>query len=94
MPSTTNRGGRDPVESLSLECEQWRHGIEDQYFDVQVPFDPSQDRIEGAVECSIHAENLSAPQRLVIPIRVVVKRVEARTYANQLIENLQVQVSD
>ena len=88
------RRPRDPVESLSLECEQWRHGIEDQYFDVQVPFDPSQDRIEGAVECSIHAENLSAPQRLVIPIRVVVKRVEARTYANQLIENLQVQVSD
>ena len=80
---------RDPVASFSLECEQWRHGIEDRYFDAQVSFDLSQDSIEGAVECSIHAENLSVPLRLVIPIRFAVKRVETRTYVNQLIEDLQ-----
>ena len=69
---------RDPVESFSLECKQWRHGTGDEYFDVQVSADLSEDNIEGVVECSIHAENLNSPLRLVIPVRIAIKRVSAR----------------
>ena len=78
----------DPVESFSLECEQWRHGIDGKYFDVEVVLDFSEDRIEGAVECSIHAENVSTPPKIIIPVRVLVKRVSTRGYADELIENL------
>ena len=69
---------RDPVESFSLECEQWRHGTDEKHFDVQVSADLAEDDIRGAVECSIHAENLSAPFRLVIPVRITIKRVSPR----------------
>ena len=79
---------RDPVESFSLECEQWRHGTGDEYFDVQVSADLSEDNIEGVVECSIHAENLSSPLRLVIPVRIAIKRVSARNHAERLIGDL------
>lgn len=79
---------RDPVESFSLECKQWRHGTGDEYFDVQVSADLSEDNIEGVVECSIHAENLSSPLRLVIPVRIAIKRVSARNHAERLIGDL------
>ena len=79
---------RDPVESFSLECEQWRHGTDEKHFDVQVSADLAEDDIRGAVECSIHAENLSAPFRLVIPVRITIKRVSPRNRAEQLIEDL------
>ena len=79
---------RDPVESFGLECEQWRHGTDEEYFEVQVSGDLAEDNIRGAVECSIHADNLSAPLKLVIPVRITVKRVSVRSRAEQLIEDL------
>ena len=79
---------RDPVESFGFECEQWRHGTDEEYFEVQVSADLAEDNIRGAVECSIHAENLSAPLKLVIPVRITVKRVSVRNRAEQLIEDL------
>ena len=82
------RRPRDPVASFDLECEQWRHGIGDEYFDVEVFFDLSAEKIEGAVECSIHAENTSRPISLLIPVRITVKRANTRHYADQLIRDL------
>ena len=82
----------EPVESFSLQCEQWRHDIGDHKYLVtltQVSANLSEDNVKGAIECSIHAENLSAPHRLIIPVRITIKRVSARNHAERLIEDLQ-----
>ena len=79
---------REPVESFAFECEQWRHETDEEYFEMQVSGDLAEDNIRGAVECSIHAENLSAPLKLAIPVSITVKRVSVRSRAEQLIEDL------
>ena len=77
-----------PVESFSLECKQWRHGIGDEYFREQISLDGDTNQICGAVEFQIHAENLSSPVKKVLPIRILIKRVSTRDYAQALIEDL------
>lgn len=78
-----------PVESFSLECEQWRHGIDEEYFDGQIFFDHSADEVRGAIECNIHAENLSTPGKKTVPVKITVKRVSTLEHARILIKNLQ-----
>ena len=77
-----------PVESFSLECKQWRHGIGDKDFRGQISLDGDTNQICGAVEFQIHAENLSSPVKKVLPIRISIKRVSTKDYAQVLIEDL------
>ncbi len=76
------------VESFSLECKQWRHGIGDEYFRGQISIDCDTNQICGAIEFQIHAENLSSPAKKVLPIRISIKRVSTRDYAQALIKDL------
>ena len=78
----------EPVISFALECEQWRHRIDDKYFHVCVSIEHNQDRVRGAIECSIHAENLSAPRQVIIPVRVSLNRISTNAHAKSLIEEL------
>lgn len=78
----------DPVDAFGMECEQWRHGLDDERFMLQVSVDCSEDKISGVVECTIHAENLSEPLKRVIPVRIDVKRVSVGNEAERLIGDL------
>ena len=77
-----------PVESFSLECEQWRHGIDDEYFDGQILFHRDTDEVRGAIEFQIHAENLSSPAKKIVPVRITVKRESTKDYASNLVMKL------
>ncbi len=77
-----------PVTSFGLECEQWRHGIDNEYFDVYLSVDDGQENIRGAIECSIHADNLSSPKRIVIPVRVSMRKVNSLAFAEQFIGDI------
>ena len=79
---------RVPVESFSLECEQWRHGIAEECFDGEVYAGSDQEEIQGALECEIHAENLSTPVKKIIPVRITVVRGSTKDYASKLVRNL------
>lgn len=78
-----------PVKSFSLECEQWRHGVDEEYFDGQIFLDHSTDKVHGAIECNIHAENLSAPVKKTVPVKVTVKRLSTIDHVRILIKDLQ-----
>jgi hypothetical protein len=77
-----------PVSSFSLECQQWRHGTDDEYFDIELWFGSADKTVTGIVECVIHAENLSAPIKKVVRINVKTTRGDTRGYAATLIDNL------
>ena len=77
-----------PAESFSLECEQWRHGIDAEIFEGELCVDGNAQEIHGALECRIHAENLSTPAEKTIPVRGRIRPVSARTFAEKLIDNL------
>ena len=77
-----------PVESFSIECEQWRHGTDGEYFEGEFCLDLNANEICGALECQIHAENLSAPAKKLISVRGTTKTVSICGRAERLIEDL------
>ena len=77
-----------PVKSFRLECEQWRHGIAEEYFEGEIFTVSDQDEIQGAIECEIHAENLSSPAKKIVPVKITVKRESTKDYASNLVMKL------
>ena len=77
-----------PDQSFSLECEQWRHGTEEEHFGGQLFFDLDKDKISGALACEVHAENLSSPMKRTIPVEISVKRLSAANRARFLVQEL------
>jgi hypothetical protein len=75
----------EPDEEFRLECEQWRHGTDYESFNGEIFFDKESTNIAGMLECVIHAENLSEPTIKKVPVRIEVRYVNARAYANNLV---------
>jgi hypothetical protein len=75
-------------KSFSLECDKWRHGIEDEYFQGEIIFGRNTDDINGALECRIHAGNLSATAKKIIPVRITIAKISVRKRADELIADL------
>ena len=79
-----------PVQSFMLECEQWRHGKDEEIFEGGVYVDGDKEEISGALECEIHAENLSTPTRSITPVRIMVTKASTGDYAFALAKKLSV----
>lgn len=78
-----------PTESFSLECDQWRHGVEEEIFECELCFDKESREIKGILEYSIHAENLSIPFKKRISVTgKAVPSVSTRDCAEDMIKNL------
>jgi hypothetical protein len=77
-----------PGAEFSLECEQWRHGVEPESFRGEIHFDTDGAEIAGALECRIHAENLSDLTTVVVPVRINVRRVRSYDAAKNLVDFL------
>ena len=77
-----------PTKSFRLECERWRHGIDVAYFNTEIIVDPDAEEIQGAIECRIHARNLTNPVKKSISVRGSVVRVKAADCAHSLVQDL------
>ena len=78
----------EPGDTITLECEQWRHSSGEEYFVGRIFPDLSVTEGQGALTCEVHAENLTNPVVKLIPVRITVKRVDSREPSNALIEKL------
>ena len=78
----------EPSEILSLECEQWRHGLDAESFEGELYFDRNAEKIHGSLECRIHAENLSIPVKKVVPVRGRPKPFDVHGFAQRMMEDL------
>ena len=67
-----------PTRSFSLECQQWRHETADEYFDVDLFVDNCATEVTGAVECVVHAQNLSSPVTMLVGVNI--RLTSANTY--------------
>ena len=77
-----------PATSYTLECKQWRHGFDHEYFDGEIfPHDFS-DEVHGVIECMIHAENLGAPVKVVAHVSIELERVPVVERAKALLDDL------
>ena len=77
-----------PVDSFSLDCELWRHGIGERYFGVEIFVDPDAHDVRGAIECRVHASNLSSPAKKVIAVRITTQTKSMTEYARALVHAL------
>lgn len=76
------------VDSFVFECEQWRHGLAGEEFSGQIIPNYDVGEIKGALECQIHAENLSKAAKIIIPIIITIKENRIYEYADELVTNL------
>ncbi len=77
-----------PDKSFSFECEQWRHGIGDMWFDGEFFFKHETGTISGLLSCEVHAGNLSKPVRRRFPVEILIRSVNSRDRARELIDEL------
>ena len=77
-----------PSDSITLECEQWRHSIGAQHFSGLISIAPTAEEIQGALVCQVHAENLSKPVEKLIPVSITVTRASSEEHAKDLVEKL------
>lgn len=79
---------RLPVQSFSLECEQWRHGLDQESFLGEIFLSDGATEVRGALECTIHAENFSSLIRKTIPVRISVTTASTHERAQDLVHKL------
>lgn len=78
----------EPTASFSLECAQWRHRTETKIFEGLISFDVSEAVTAGAITCELHSENISAPVRKVLPIRIRTTRTSTETASRNMLRRL------
>ncbi|WP_299326413.1 PIN domain-containing protein [Parasphingopyxis sp.] len=75
-----------PQDTVALTCDNWRHGIDPEFFDFVLYADGDDPHAEGAVTCEIHAENVSSPVKLTVPVSLHFVTVSTFDSAIELIE--------
>ena len=78
----------EPTDYVGLECEQWRHGTGAKDFTVELSWEPGSSEVRGALECSIHAENLSSPVKKTLPVKIAIDEASAGDFLGDLLQEL------
>jgi hypothetical protein len=77
-----------PGAEFTLECEQWRHALSRNVSRTKFILMPDKEESAGALECGIHAENLSDPAMMIVPVRINVPRVRSYDMAKNRVDFL------
>lgn len=75
----------EPGSTISLECEQWRHGMEPEGFDALVVIDDAAEKVAGSIVFEIHAENLLDAVEMTIPVSIMVEHNATLEHAQKLV---------
>ena len=77
-----------PEKIITIECQQWRHGMGSVIFQGDLHFDLSSESARGLLICEVHAENLSAHVREQFPVQVTTRKSASTDPARDLVQNL------
>lgn len=83
------RGGRPSIAKsmIELTCENWRHGVGDEHFLFRVTASNSES-VSGAIQCEVHAENLTDPAMITLPVRIERATKSTLQHAQRLVARL------
>jgi hypothetical protein len=76
-----------PTSAAELTCENWRHNVVDEHFKFRVTTSASAN-ISGAIQCEIHAENLSDPVSITLPVKIERTAKSTFDHAQNLVGDL------
>jgi PIN domain-containing protein len=71
---------------FTLECQQWRHGLEPELFVGEIHLTGSPTSISAALQCQIHAENMSDVVQVTVPVRITINSVRSHEAANAQVD--------
>lgn len=74
-----------PVTKGARICDLWRHRTAERIFEFEVLF-ANDDEAQGAVECTVHADNLTKPELVIVTISRVFEPVSMVDLAKSLVE--------
>jgi hypothetical protein len=74
-----------PVTKGALTCDLWRHRAADKFFEFEILFE-NDDEAQGAVECTVHADNLTKPERAIVTINRVFEPLSMVGLAKSLVD--------
>ena len=77
-----------PDKIITLECQQWRHGIGSVIFQGDLHFDLALESVRGLLICEVHAENLSSHVREQFPVRITTRKSASTDPARDLVQKL------
>ena len=77
-----------PEKSITLECQQWRHGTGPVMFQGDLHFDLSSESARGLLICEVHAENLSSHVRKQFPVQITTHKSDSTEPARDLVQKL------
>lgn len=75
----------EPVKKGALTCELWRHQASEEVFEFEVLFTKEGDA-RGAVQCTVHAENLTMPEQERVAVVRNVETLSLAKLANSMVE--------
>ncbi len=76
-----------PVDNGALTCDLWRHQRDSEGFEFEVLFTNDGD-VRGAVLCTVHAENLTKPAELRLPVSREIEEFSSIDAAIEMIDSL------
>ena len=77
-----------PDKIITLECPQWRHGMDSVIFQGDLHFDLALESVRGLLICEVHAENLSSHVREQFPVRITTRKSASTDPARNLVQKL------
>jgi len=77
-----------PEDIVQFECQTWRHNVELEYFPFEIFVSGDAEVVSGAIQCEVHAENLSTPISLTLPVRISSTECATIEKARELIAEL------
>ena len=78
----------EPVDSICLSCDQWRHDSSEVELGVEICMDSDTSQVKGSIECVVQAENISSPVRKRFSMTMNVVKIDTKVYAYKMIQGL------
>jgi hypothetical protein len=72
------------VKKGALTCQFWRHQTDDEVFEFEVSF-TKDGEARGTVECTVHAENLTTPEKAKVIVSRNVEFLSMMDLANAMV---------
>lgn len=83
-----NDGPKHYTEQWVYECEEFRHQVGPEVFEVIVFIPPKKEIIKGGISCVVTAKNLPMPVEMFFPINIIYNQVDTLEIAQQLLPEI------
>ncbi|EGZ1048750.1 DNA-binding protein, partial [Escherichia coli] len=76
----------EPVQVVSLECEEWRHQVKEEIFPLFVYTANKPKKVNGAIEVRVDANNLTNPVIKTFKLKITIEEHSAFSTITEMVQ--------